>query len=185
MRKISYLFIILVILAVVIVAGLHFTGYLLNNQKIIPPGSDIEWESFEDVFPDEKSDKSNNSSNNFQTNNSSKDFPLLVNLTEKLKDVPGIENINYEIFISNDTVERIIESYKDILKEQGYTYHSKYSGSRYYESSEIYYHTFNKGFNGVAIYMTIFNEQTWICYSTGSVFDYREIFEYLTKHNII
>ena len=59
MRKISYLFIILIILSIGIVAGLHFTGYLLNNQPIIPPGSDIEWESFEDIFPDEKSDESN------------------------------------------------------------------------------------------------------------------------------
>ena len=175
----------MVILIFGILAGLHLNGYLLNNQKIIPPGSDIDWESFKDVFPDEKPNESNNSSSTSLINNTSEDFPFLVNLTEKLKDVPGIENINYEIFISNDTVERIIESYKDILRKQGYSYHSKYSGSRYYESSLIYYHTFNKGLNGVAIYMTIFNEQTWICYSTGSVFHYREIFEYLTKHNII
>lgn len=175
MRKIFILLIIIVVIVLGITVSLHLTGYLLNDQKIIPPGSELDWKNFEEVYPVEKYE---------EANNSSKDFPLIVNFTEKIKEIPGIKNINYDIFISNESIESIIESYKNILVEQGYAYQKKYSGMESYESYNIHYYIFIKGFNGIAIYMTTFEEQTWICYSTGSVLQYREIFDYITKNNM-
>lgn len=168
MRRIFYFLLILIILSIGIVAGLHFTGYLLNNQRIIPPSSQIEWK-----------DKT------AEYNNTSFHFPLILNLTEKMKDIPGIEHINYEIFVSNDSIQQTIDYYTDILEKEGYSYHHEYSGVKTYENSEIYYCTFTKGLNGVVIYLSQYDQQTWICYSTSDIIHYQQIFDYMVAHGII
>ena len=98
---------------------------------------------------------------------------------------PNIENINYEIFVSNESIKTIFNEYNEILTNDGYTYHEEYSGEFLYESSKLYYYTFMKGLNGVVIYMTHHNGQTWICYSSGNVLQYQEIFDYMQENDII
>ena len=120
-----------------------------------------------------------------ESNTTSNDFPVLLNLTNKMKEIPGIENINYEIFISNNSMIEVLSDYQQILKSEGYSYNKEFSGSRFYESSNIYYHVFIKGINSVIIYLTNYNQQTWICYSTGNVQQYQEIFNYMISHDII
>jgi hypothetical protein len=173
MRKIYYFLLLLVILSSGIVVGLHFTGYLLNNQRIIPPSSQI---TLDEVFPGDTNTNSNTTSNN---------FPILLNLTEQMKDIPGIEYITYKIFVSNDSLQQILEYYTDILENEGYSYQNKYSGMITYESSTIYYHTFTKGLNAVVIYLSYYDQQTWICYSTSDIIHYKQIFDYMIAHNII
>jgi len=176
MRRIYYFLLLLVILSSGIVVGLHFTGYLLNNQRLIPPSSQIEWKNLDDFFPGD---------NTTTSNTTSSQFPLILTLTEKMKDVPGVENINYEIFVSNDSMQQILEYYTGILEKEGYSYHDEYSGMKTYEYSKIYYHTFIKGLNAVVIYLSDYNQQTWICYSTSDIIHYKQIFDYMIAHNII
>jgi hypothetical protein len=176
MRRIYNFLLIFVILTIGIVAGLHLTGYLLNNQRIIPPSSQIEWKNLEEVISVDNTTESNNTFHH---------FPLILNLTEKMKDIPGIEHINYKIFIANNSIQQIIDYYTDILEKEGYSYHDKYSGMKTYEYSEIYYYTFTKGLNGVVIYLSEYNQQTWICYSTSDIIHFQQIFDYMTTHNII
>jgi hypothetical protein len=176
MNKIFKFLLILIIISIGLVLGLHFTGYISNNQAIIPPGSEFEWKQYNEDYNSNPLNKSENSS---------RDFPLLLNIFEKMKDIPGIENINYEIYVSNNSMQQVINYYQDVLGEKGYSYHEEYSNVGSYENSDIYYHTFIKGLNGVVIYLANYNLKTWICYSTGNVFQYQEIFDYMIQHNII
>jgi hypothetical protein len=171
MRRIYYFLLLLVILSSGIVVGLHFTGYLFNNQRIIPPGSSVEWKNLDEGFS--------------VNNTTSSDFPLILNLTKEMKDIPGIEHVHYEVFVSNDSIQQITEYYKGILEKDGYSYHDEYSGMTMYEDSEIYYLTFIKGLNGVVIYLSQYNQQTWICYSTSDILHYKQIFDYMVTHGII
>jgi len=171
MRRIYYFLLLLVILSSGIVAGLHFTGYLFNNQRIIPPSSPVEWKNLDEGF----------SVNNTTTSH----FPLILNLTEKMKDIPGIEHVHYKVFVSNDSIQQIIKYYTDILEKDGYSYYDEYSGMTTYEHSEIYYCTFIKGLNGVVIYLSQYDQQTWICYSTSDILHYKQIFDYMVTHHII
>ena len=159
-----------------IIIGLHVTGYLLNNQRIIPPKSQIEWKN-----PNEN----NSIGNSNDSNNEAYNFPVILNLTEKMKEIPGIENIKYKIFVSNDSIQQIINYYSDILEKEGYGYYDEYSGMKSYENNEIYYYTFIKGLNAVVIYLSSYNQKTWICYSVSDIIHYKEIFDYMVKNNII
>jgi len=176
MRRIYYFLLILVILSIGIVVGLHFTGYLLNDQRIIPPRSQIEMKNLKEFSSVNKTTESNNTSYH---------FPVILNLTKKMKDIPGIEYINYKVFVSNDSIQQIIDYYTDILEKEGYSYHDEYSGMKTYEYSEIYYYTFIKGLNGVIIYLSQYDQHTWICYSTSDIIHYQQIFNYMVAHNII
>jgi hypothetical protein len=170
MRKIYYFLLLLVILSSGIVVGLHFTGYLFNDQRIIPPSSPVEWKQLD---------------NTTKANSTSSQFPLILNLTEKMKDIPGIEYIHYEVFVSNDSIQQVIKYYTDILEKEGYSYHDEYSGMTTYEYSEIHYRTFINWLNGVVIYLSQYDQQTWICYSTSDIIHYQQIFDYMVTHDII
>ena len=176
MRKIYYFIIIPVILSIGIIVGLYFTGYLLNNQRIIPPSSQIEIKNLEEIL---------SGNNTIESNNTFHHPPGIINLTKKMKDIPGIEYINYKIFVSNDSIQQIIDYYTNILEKDGYSYHNEYSGIKTYENSEIYYYTFTKGLNAVVIYLSQYNQQTWLCYSTSDILHYQQIFNYMVAHNII
>jgi hypothetical protein len=176
MRRIFKFLLIFIILSIGIVAGLYFTGYLLNDQKIIPPSSQIQWKNLDGVISVDNITESNNTFHH---------FPVILNLTEKMKDIPGIEHIKYKIFVSNDSIQQIIDYYTDILEKEGYSYHDEFSGTTTYEYSEIYYYTFIKGLNGVIIYLSQYDQQTWICYSTSDIIHYQQIFNYMVAHNII
>ena len=167
---------IISILVIIILISLQLSGFLFVDKSIKTPGSNLDWEP---IDKDDIKDNSNDS------NNSDNDFPLLYNFIKLLEEVPGIENINYEIFVSNETMKIIFNEYKEILENDGYNYHEEYSGEFMYESSRIYYYTFMKGLNGVVIYMTYHNSQTWICYSSGNVLQYQEIFDYMQENDII
>ena len=171
MRRIYYFLLLLVILSSGIVIGLYFSGYLFNNQRIIPPSSPVEWEHFDDGFS--------------VNNTTSSHVPLILNLTEQMKDIPGIEYIQYEVFVSNDSIQQVVEYYTDILEKDGYSYHDEYSGMKTYGYFEGYYYTFTKGLNVVVIFLSQYNHQTWICYSTSDIFHYKQIYDSMVTLNII
>ena len=170
MRRRYYFLVLFVVLVSGIVVGLQLTGYLFNTQRIIPPSSQLEWENLDDEV---------------SIDNTSYQLPIILNLTEQMKDIPGIEHIKYEVFASNDSRQQVIAYYTNLLEKDGYSFHDEYSGIQTYEYAEIYYYTFIKGLNGVVIYVSQDNQHTWVCYSTGDVLQYKEIFEYMVDHNII
>jgi hypothetical protein len=170
MRRRYYFLVLFVVLISGIVVGLQLTGYLFNTQRIIPPSSELDWEHLDDEV---------------SIDNTSYEIPIILNLTEQMKDIPGIEHIKYEVFVSNDSRQQVIVYYTDLLEKDGYSFHDEYSGMQTYEYAEIYYYTFIKGLNGVVIYVSQDDQHTWVCYSTGDVLQYKEIFKYMVDHNII
>ena len=170
MKRRYYLIALMVLVSVGVVVGLQVTGYLFNDQRIIPPVSSVELDEIQDEGSENPSESG---------------LPPMLNLTEQLKEVPGIKNIRYEIFVSSESMDQVLASYTNELENDGYAYHEEYSGMQTYHSAEIFYHAFAKGLNGVVIFLSEYNHRTWVCYSTGNVLQYQQIFEYLTAHGIL
>ena len=170
MKRRYYLVPLMVIVSVGIVVGFHVTGYLFNDQRIIPPVSSVELEEVQD--------------GGSESSSGSGSPPMLI-LTEQLKEVPGIKNIRYELFVSSESMDQVLAYYTNELEKEGYAYHEEYSGMQTYNSAEVFYHAFAKGLNGVVIFLSEYNHQTWVCYSTGNVLQYQRIFDYMTSHGIL
>ena len=165
MKKIFYLLIFLIILVISIVSGLNYTGYFSTEEKIITPHEYINWNQFDNQTL----------TNNNQTINSSNNYSIFFDITEKLKELDGIENINYEIFITNNSMQNIIQYYSDILELDGYSISNEYSGITPPEYYELNYYTFLKGLNGVVIFIKTHENLTWVFYSTGNLLEYQNI----------
>jgi hypothetical protein len=170
LKKRYYVVALIAMLSISVIVGLHVTGYLFNDQQVIPPVSLVEWESIRD----ESGSQSLGS-----------DAPPMLNLADQLDEIPGIKSIKYKIFVSSESMEQVLLCYTDVLENDGYAYHSEYSGMQTYQSSEIFYHAFAKGLNGVVIFLSEYNQHTWVCYTTGGVLQYQQIFDYLTAHTIL
>jgi len=166
MKKMFYLLIFILILIIGIVSGLQYTGYFFYNEEIISPGENIEWQKF---------DNNTLIINENESLNSSNDYSIFLDITEKLKEIDGIENITYEIFITNNSMMDIIQYYSNLLELDGYTFSNEYSGITPSEYFELTYYTFIKGFNGVVIFIKTHQMLTWICYSTGNILEYQNI----------
>ncbi len=160
-----------VLLSVGVILGLQVNGYLFSDQRMIPPVSSVELKEILGEITG--------------GNASGSGTPPLLNLTDQLKDVPGIKNIKYSIFVSTASKDQVLAHYTDVLGGEGYSYHSEYSGRQTYRSAEIFYYAFVKGLNGVVIFLSEYNSHTWVCYTTGGVLQYQQIFEYLTSHGIL
>ena len=155
----------MVLVSVGVVVGLQVNGYLFNDQRIIPPVSSVALDEIQEESPS--------------------GFPPMLNLTDQLQEVPGIKNIRYKLFVSNESMDQVLAYYTNELEDDGYAYHEEYSGMQRYQSAEIFYHAFAKGLNGVVIFLSEYDHHTWVCYSTGNVLQYQQIFEYLTSHGIL
>jgi hypothetical protein len=166
MNKIFYLPILLTILIFSVVIGLIFLEYFFYEEEIVNPGGNIYWQKFD-----------NNSFifNDTETIYNSNNYSIFTNITEKIKEIDGIENINYEIFISNNSISEIIEYYSKKLEEDGYSINNEYSGVTPYEYFELKYYTYIKGINGVVIFIKTIENLTWVCYSTGNLLEYENI----------
>jgi len=171
MKKRYYVIGLVVLLSVGFLVGLHVTGYLFNDQRIIPPISSVEWETIQDESSG--------------ANSSSSELPSMENLTETLQEIPGIERIKYKIFVSSESMDQVLAYYTGVLEHEGYAYHEEYSGMKTVGSSEIYYYSFAKGLNGVVVFLSEYGSRTWVCYSTGSVLQYQRIFEYINTHDLL
>lgn len=167
-----YYFVALIALMIVgVVIGLQVTGYLFNDQRIIPPVSSV---TLEEILGESPAGHASGSG-----------VPPMLNLTERLKEVPGIKNIKYEVFASNASKDQVLAHYTYVLENNGYTYHSEYSGMQRFHSVEIFYYAFAKGLNGVVIFLSEYNSYTWVCYTTGGVLQYQQIFKDLTSQGIL
>jgi len=166
MKKIFYPLIFLLILVIGIVSGLQYTGFFFNESQIITPDGYIDWEQFDNETFNFNDDEYINSSNNYS---------IFLDITEKMKEIDGIENINYEIFMTNDSMQDIIQYYSNILELDGFSISTEYSGITPSEYYELNYYTFIKGFNGVVIFIKTYEKLTWVFYSTGNILEYQNI----------
>jgi len=98
---------------------------------------------------------------------------------DTLSKIPGIEKINYEVFLTDSSESEVYNNYKNKLEAKGYTEHPDYSGTTFNEdgySIEVY--AFVEGLTGVVFATTQLDGKTGVFYSTGNVMDYISIFEW-------
>jgi len=163
MKKIYFITTLLIAL-VIIISFLQFNGYLFNKNEIISSPEFINWQEFD-----------NKNYNNESENNDSYNYSMFNDITDEINEIEGIENINYDIFITNKSIEDIIFYYSTLLEEDGYSYSLEYSGITPIDYYELNYFTFIKGLNGVVIFLKSYEKLTWVCYSSGSMLEYQNI----------
>lgn len=106
------------------------------------------------------------------------------NFIEEYKEItgiPDIEDLKYKLFISEATPENIIENYKYQLKQKGYKLQQR--GITTKKGIDLEYYGFTKGITAIGLIITdeinqLLDQKTTILYTTGSVFDYKDIIDW-------
>lgn len=106
------------------------------------------------------------------------DVNSYMNEYPEVKNIPNINDINYKIYVTDDTVDNAANSYERKLKDEGYTL--EYGGIVNKREMDFHYYGFVKGITAIGIIMTsdasdIFGHETTILSTIGSVFEYQEI----------
>jgi hypothetical protein len=147
------------------VVVIKYSDYLYRDEKIIQPQEYIEWDKFQN----------NTSIFNEENINPMENYSIFNQISESIKDIDGIEKINYEIFITNNSMQNILEYYTNQLENEGYSLNLEYSGITPSEYYELNYYTYIKGLNGVVIFIKTHEKLTWVLYSNGNILDYQDI----------
>jgi len=99
-----------------------------------------------------------------------------------IQDIPNLDKIKYNFYISGSNYLEVHEDYKKRLKKEGYT--EKVSGVKTIKNVTIHYYGFIKGITAVGIAIANGEDlsypeaQSVILYSTGNVLDYQKIIEW-------
>jgi hypothetical protein len=105
----------------------------------------------------------------------------------ELSDLPDHDNILFEIFGTDKLISVVLDNYKEILQNEGYTL--KYEGSGYILGKNFNYVGYLKGITAVGIIVTSeaseeFGYETVVIYMTGNAFDFKPLLNwYQEKFN--
>ena len=106
-----------------------------------------------------------------------------------LSEIPNLENIEYELYLSSDNLSVVKNDYKMQLRNKGYTYYPEYSGVKPTRGIIVVYDTYIKGLTAVVIGMASAYEfggdkdNTVVLYTTGYVSDYQAVLDWYNKQN--
>jgi len=153
------------IVSIILIAGIGITGYLISEDYI-------------PVFLDTEE-------------------PLAVSSHASITDyekryqpfiqqIPGIDKITYEVYVSRATAEEIMTDYYEKLTSKGYRYQVNYSGIKIAEGIQITFESYLKGGTAVVIAMTAavnldIEGRTIVLYTTGAAWDYERIYEWYSR----
>jgi len=103
----------------------------------------------------------------------------------EIKSIPYIDKLKYKVYGVDESMDAVANDYQKKLENNGYSV--KYEGIIYKRGTPFQYHGFLKGFTAIVIIMTSdgnvsFGHETMVLYTTGSVFDYREIIAWLKEN---
>ena len=102
--------------------------------------------------------------------------------------IPGIENIQRDVFISPSSIETVKADYYEELTRKGYS--RDYSGIKTVKNVPLVYEGYVKGFTCVGIVLapgTVFEgfeDKTVVLYTTGPVTEYYGIYNWAKSTNI-
>jgi len=99
----------------------------------------------------------------------------------ELSDLPDYDKILYKIFGTDEEIADVLDSYKEILQNDGYTL--KYEGSGFITGKNFQYVGFLKGITAVGIIVsseasTEFGYKTVVLYMTGNAFDFQPLLDW-------
>ncbi len=146
-------FIILILIPIVSILVLYVNGFIPIGLSAKPPIGSIE---------------------RIQVENYIEKHP-------ELSDLPDYDNILYEIFGTDKLVSVVLDNYKEILQNEGYTL--KYKGSGYFKGKNFTYVGYLKGITAVGIIVTSeaseeFGYKTVVLYMTGNAFDFKPLLDW-------
>ena len=95
-----------------------------------------------------------------------------------LKNIPKLNDIKYKVYVSDASLESVEDNYIYKLKKQGYSL--DYQGEVTKNDITFHYLGFTKGITGIGIILSddvqdIFNHETAVLSTIGSIYDYQEI----------
>jgi len=99
-----------------------------------------------------------------------------------LDEIPNLDKIKYEVYVSQSNHLEITQDYKNKLEQKGYSI--KFDGTKTVQNMEIKYIFFIKGLTGIGIAITDGEQlgypeaKSIVLYTTGNVMDYKEIYEW-------
>jgi hypothetical protein len=97
-----------------------------------------------------------------------------------IESIPELNKIKHNIYTTDEKLSIVSKCY--ILEIENEGYNLKHEGTKNIEGFNVHYLGFIKGITAIVILMTddnidINNINTFIIYSTGSIFDYKQMFE--------
>ena len=97
-----------------------------------------------------------------------------------VKSIPELNKIKHKMYKTDEELLIVTKCYKIQIENEGYEL--KYEGTENIEGFNVHYLGFIKGLTAIVILMTndgidIKETDTFVIYSTGSVFDYKQMFE--------
>ncbi len=100
----------------------------------------------------------------------------------EIKNIPNLDNLKYKAYETDESIDAVANDYKLKLENDGYSI--KYEGTVYKRGIPFQYYGFLKRFTAVGIIMTsdvnvTFGNETKVLYTTGSIFEYREIMNFI------
>ncbi len=104
----------------------------------------------------------------------------------EFNNIKGLEKIKYCFYKSDATIKNIKNNYQERLKNEGYSL--LIDGSKTINGNTFFYYGYIKGFTAVAFILSndfsdIIGENTLVFYSTGSVFDFKDILGNINDFN--
>lgn len=96
----------------------------------------------------------------------------------EFNNINGLDKIKYSFYKTDETIENIKNNYQKRLKDEGYSL--KIDGSEIINDKSYFYYAYIKGFTAVVFILSddlseIIKEDNLVFYSTGSVFDFKNI----------
>jgi len=110
------------------------------------------------------------------------------NYRDIISEIPNLNKIKYNVYISTSNHLEIVQDYNDRLKDEGYQLET--SGEKNFRNITIYYYGFIKGITAVGIAIVKGSQlgfpeaESFILYSTGNVMDYQAIINWYNTNGL-
>jgi len=150
-KKIKYT--ILLIIPIVSIIFLYVNGFIPIGLSVKPPIGSIERIKVEKY----------------------------IEKNPELSDLPDFNNILYEIYGTDELITIVLDNYKEILLNDGYSL--KYEGAGFFKGKNFSYVGYLKGITAVGIIVSSetseeFGYETVVLYMTGNAFDFKPLLDY-------
>jgi len=112
-------------------------------------------------------------------------YSKILSIYPVLNSIPELDKIKHKLFSTDEDMSIVSSSYKFELEREGYEL--KYQGTETIKGVDVKYIGFVKGLTAVVILLTdedidFSKAKTYVVYSTGSIFDYKDMIQRYGGH---
>ena len=156
LKRKTIMFTILILIPIISIIILYVNGFIPIGLSAKPPIGDVEQIKVEEY----------------------------IEKNPELSDLPEYDNILHKIFSTDKPIDAVLDNYKEILQNEGYTL--KYNGSGNFTGKNFKYVGYLKGITAVGIiaYSETSEEsgyKTIVLYLTGNAFDFKPLLDWYQR----